>query len=487
MDFNSESIMLTMGPSKIPSFRIVFLAVFLAASVVCAILMRAWGAALVIGVLVVGLAYLRHKLNRGLGQIRNQLRASEARTLSAISTSRTSQSRHEWLQEQLLERLDRRTTSLEALSTRSVAFSSQGNQESDVLFVSSNGAGIGHLTRLTAIAEQFAAPQAFFSLSRAHSILAARGHAIEYFPSYETVGGDRRIWGARFRAAFESALHKNRTRAVVFDGTFVYEELTSTCRALGIPLIWIQRGCWKTDVDKASTQRHNASAVAAAVIFPQDYAVQESYDTGGLVDYTEVAPILLTNRIDLHERDLALQELDLDSRHKHVLIQLGAGTINDIEDAEAVAIRTISDLGSDWVPVTVRSPLREATFAQTQKVKSVASFPIARNYRAFEFGVFAAGYNSVQESISLNLPSVFVPNLDTKTDDQLARAQGAARQGLALVAESVSDLEASIRTLADESKRQHVSDALAAVPDSNGAQDAANFIRSLLTNYEYPQ
>ncbi len=48
-------------------------------------------------------------------------------------------------------------------------------------------------------------------------------------------------------------------------------------------------------------------------------------------------------------------------------------------------------------------------------------FPIAKYFRAFDFGVFAAGYNVFHEVDRLRLPTLFVP-MPRDTDDQAARA-----------------------------------------------------------------
>lgn len=400
-----------------------------------------------------------------------------------MNSNRKKQSRHEWRQEQLLERIDRRGAALHVLSARPLDLT---ELHEFVLFVSSNGAGIGHLTRLTAIAEKMRIPSAFLSLSRAYSVIEDRGHRVSFFASHETVGGDRRIWGARFCSALQQSIRENNARLVVFDGTFVYPELTATCQALGLPLVWIQRGCWKPEIDQASTQRHAASTVASAVILPKDHAVQETVDVGANIDVAEVAPIILTTQSDLLDRASALRELGLNPEQKHVLIQLGAGTINDIENSEQIAVETVLRLSPEWVPVVTRSPLRPNSKAYPSKVKSVTSFPVARHYRAFDFGVFAAGYNSVQESLSLELASVFVPNMNTKTDDQLKRASEAADHGLALLATTDADLQDSIRLLSEDACRSRISAALKNIGDSTGAEEAARFIEQLDARYNYP-
>src|SRR5699024_6134599 len=151
-----------------------------------------------------------------------------------------------------------------------------------------------------------------------------------------------------------------------------------------------------------------------------------------------------------------------------VLIQLGAGRINSIQSALEDAITAVQSLGDPWLPVVVRNPLSED--GGTKDIHSISYYPLSRVYRAVEFGVFAAGYKSVQESVEFGLPGIFVPNEFTKTDDQVARASKLANAGLGLCARDSADLRARIVELADPENRQEIALKMAAVSGTNGAK-----------------
>jgi predicted glycosyltransferase len=53
-------------------------------------------------------------------------------------------------------------------------------------------------------------------------------------------------------------------------------------------------------------------------------------------------------------------------------------------------------------------------------------FPISRYFRALDFAVAAAGYNSFHELVGFGVPTAFVPNPSMPLDDQPARARWAA-------------------------------------------------------------
>lgn len=343
----------------------------------------------------------------------------------------------------------------------------------EVLFVSSNGAGLGHLTRLMAIAERLDAEAEFLTMSSGHRLVAHRGHRVSYFPSYGTLGMETPSWTRYFAGYIRRFIAERRPDMVVFDGTWVYPGLTEACRLSGTPLVWVQRGCWKGRKDKSSTQRHNAARVCDAVILPGDYGCVEDVDLGSRIDVCKVSPITLVSREQLLGRDEARQTLGLRPDLRYVLVQLGAGNINDTTSLLDTAVTAVTGLGPQWVPVVVRSPIAEVERGVDGAV-TVASYPVAQHFAAFEFAVGASGYNFVQECVGLGLPSVLVPNLAARTDAQRRRAQGVVDLKVASMAAGVDDLPAAIRATAE--CLPAMTRALEDVARPTGAAEAAKFL-----------
>ena len=71
--------------------------------------------------------------------------------LDAIGDSRKKTSRHEYHQEQSLMRIEQEVNRLAALNIGARVANSEPVM--DILFVTSNGAGLGHISRLLAVAE----------------------------------------------------------------------------------------------------------------------------------------------------------------------------------------------------------------------------------------------------------------------------------------------------------------------------------------------
>jgi predicted glycosyltransferase len=61
--------------------------------------------------------------------------------------------------------------------------------------------------------------------------------------------------------------------------------------------------------------------------------------------------------------------------------------------------------------------------------------------------VQAGGYNSFHEMRSVGLPTLFLPNMNTGMDDQLARCKVAEEEGWGLVLGNHSELKPQIQAL----------------------------------------
>src|SRR5699024_11785260 len=74
-------------------------------------------------------------------------------------------------------------------------------------------------------------------------------------------------------------------------------------------------------------------------------------------------------------------------------------------------------------------------------------YPLTPYLKAFEFAVCSAGYNSVHENLAVGLAAVYVPNTAAVTDNQSARAELVAREGMGLVARSEAELHVELRRI----------------------------------------
>lgn len=350
----------------------------------------------------------------------------------------------------------------------------KNGQKKRTLLVTSNGAGLGHLTRLNAVSQHLDGEVLFYTMSSAYRKLNKPKGSIIYFPSYGDLGMNGNDWNRFFYPHFDAIVAEFQPDVIVFDGTYIYRPVTEVSREHEIPLVWMQRGCWKPLVDSRSVQRHNAIDFCDAVVVPGDYGCTETVDSGSGLTPEYVGPIISTKSNERITREQAIEVLHLPKGKKFALIQVGAGVINETADLQSEAISAVSSLGEDWIPVLVKNPLQ----AQPLDTRAllIEGYPLAKYYSAFEFGIFAAGYNTVQESIAFELPAVFVPNLSTKTDDQARRAGSIESQNMGFMATDGLSLRNAIADISSEFTRQGMKRAMKLNAQEDGAAEAAIFI-----------
>lgn len=404
--------------------------------------------------------------------------------VNAIEDTRAKQSRHEYHQERSLERIERELRRLSVVTApEPLALRGAGV---DVLFVTSNGAGLGHISRLLAIAGHLSSARTveFLTMSTAYRQVAQPGVTVHYFPSSESANESPETWNPIFRGYFRGLVERVRPRVVVFDGTWVYTGISDVCRTFGIPLVWVQRGLWKPEVDAASVQRHDARSVADEVIIPGDYAGAESVDAGEGIEPHYVGPIVMTRLESVFSREDACAHLGLDPSRRYVLLNLGGGAISDPHSIGHSALHLVRQHLPEMTPVEVVSPLAGA-MAEVPGLRRIVAYPVMTYARAFDAMIAAAGYNSAQEAVALGIPSVLIPNTKTRTDDQARRARELAARGLCLEAGDMEQLREAVQAVSDAGVRQALRDRLATLEPPQGALHAAEVLEKICERAEW--
>ncbi|MDX6580935.1 MAG: hypothetical protein QOI10_119 [Solirubrobacterales bacterium] len=349
-----------------------------------------------------------------------------------------------------------------------------------ILFTTSNGTGLGHLTRSMAIARRLPddVEPLFLTLSAAAPVVEGMGFPVEYVASYATPGsGNDYRWSRRLRGRLRAAIAEAKPDVIVFDGTHPYEALLGALPAAGTA-VWCRRPLWKRGSSRVPLGRAGAFD---AVLEPGELA--ESEDAGPTVALRErahrVGPIVLLDRDGLLPRDQAAAELGLDPGATNVLVSLGQG-----EEVQGATARTLRHLtGHEGVRVAaLSSALAAADSVPEGVVRLRSTYPMSRYFAAFDAAVAAAGYNAYHELIELGVPSLFVP-MHRETDDQAARARYAEAAGLGLGVAAADDpeLEAKLGRLLRE--RAEIASRLAGREEATGAAEAAAWLAGL-ASYE---
>ena len=346
-----------------------------------------------------------------------------------------------------------------------------------ILFVSSNGTGLGHLTRSMAIARRLdRLDPLFVTLSGAAPVVREQGFPVEYIASYSTPGaGSDWRWSRRLRGRLRTVFAEAAPDVIVFDGAHPYQGLIDALGAAhGAKRVWCRRPMWKPGSNRGALERES---FFDAVLEPGEFA--ESEDRGPTVERREaahrVAPIVLVDDADLLDRREAAGELGLDPEATCILVNLGQGA-----EVRELAERCVTHLaGRDGVQVAVLSSAIAAGLDVPDGVVHLRStYPISRCFRAFDAAVAAAGYNAYHELIRLGVPTLFAPML-RQTDDQAARARFAEHSGVGLALAPGARPDAALEELLDPAAREHMGERLRELRPDNGAPAAAAWLDEL--------
>ena len=348
-----------------------------------------------------------------------------------------------------------------------------------VLMVSDNGAGMGHLSRLMAIARRLPGDvQAVIATqSYAAPIAHQEGFLTEYIPSRKALDAGRPRWTRVLRERLDHLIELHRPQIVAVDSV-PHEGIVAAVRDHPeVTWVWVRRAMWQRGV---GAEWIVEGKVFDHVLEPGEFAA--AADEGPTVAERsgayQVGPITFLDADELLDAGTARRELGLDDRPA-ALLQLGAGNIDDI--ASPVA-RIAAHLGGHGFQLVVaESAIATGPMPPVPGARVVKLYPVSRYLRAFDLTVSAAGYNSFHEQIGFAVPTVFLPNTRTRLDDQVGRARFAATAGAALLVENPESDE--LERVLDRAVRPEVRERLVrrcrelAFPP--GAAEAAAWLRGL--------
>ena len=350
------------------------------------------------------------------------------------------------------------------------------------MYVSSNGAGMGHLTRLMAMARRRSPGVRPYvvSMSRAVPVVADEGLDYEYIPSRDDLGIGSRRWRLIFTERFAEVLLRERPDVVVFDGVYPYEGLLASRTVLpDVRLVWSRRAMWRPGLGHRQLA---SSAAFDLVIEPGELAHELDVGaTAGRSDALRVGPVTLLDDSDLVPRAAAAAALGVDPDRPTALVTLGVGAINDVESDLGRVVQALTLVPGLQVVVT-RPAIAASDAGLPQGVRGVSIYPISRYLRAVDLAVAAAGYNSFHELVGHGVPTAFVANTATGMDDQGARARWAAQAGVGidLPALDTAGVQRVVDELGDPQRRADMAANLARVRRPNGAAAAQAAVEGLL-------
>lgn len=354
-----------------------------------------------------------------------------------------------------------------------------------VLMLTSNGTGMGHLTRQLAIAKRLpdSLQPVIATMSQAMPVIERFGFLAEYIPSAQQLGIDEWEWNGHLAAHLDHLLDLYRPSVLVFDGNRPYDGLVTAMRRWpACRTVWSRRAMWRADADDTPLRRQ---AHFDLVLEPGEIAAERDFGPTASVRASarSVDPIVLLDDGERLPRQEARRALGLRMDATAVLIQLGSGSNQDLLPIiEALSREQQSRLGiemrlAEWL-------MTEEPLGLVPGLTVLQEYPIARYLNAFDLAISAAGYNSYHELVAAGVPALFLPNMDPTMDDQMARARFAEDHGfgLALDPSHLDLLPAYLARLLDPGLRRRMATASGRFARPNGALAAAEILASLATD-----
>jgi UDP:flavonoid glycosyltransferase YjiC (YdhE family) len=355
-----------------------------------------------------------------------------------------------------------------------------------IILATSNGVGMGHLARASAIALELKEIANPIIVSMAGGIAEVPnfvGVRCEYIPGRDRGWMPRKLWDAYLRDRLLALIEETDAQVLSFDGVVPYPGvIAAKLKKNDLALVWVRRGLWQKKPQGLALGLQ--SMMMDAIIEPGDFA--RVYDHGPTKNRKDA---VVTSAVSLYQestalgRDEARITLGIDLDRPAVLVQLGTGD-SDVNEKMTAALEGLIGW-KDLQVVLTKRPVDangNSLVPHELEIKQVRYFPLAKVLHAFDAAICATGYNGVHELLPAQVPTVFVSNIRC-TDDQEARAQWCHDLGYALRADQadLANITETVKLLQDPEERARLHRMCKKLPEANGAKEAAQILYEMAT------
>jgi UDP-N-acetylglucosamine:LPS N-acetylglucosamine transferase len=356
-----------------------------------------------------------------------------------------------------------------------------------IILATSNGIGMGHLARATAIAEELkgiARPVLVSVAGGIAEIPSTTGIPCEYIPGKTRRWMPAHRWDRYFRDRLIAIADETGASVISFDGVVPYPGFIATkLKRPDLTIVWVRRGLWQKNVLRFALPFQ--SRLVDLIIEPGDIAREFDHGpTAHRKDATLTSPVSLYSKSRALSREAARKTLGLHADRPAVLVQLGTGDSDMNEKMRAALSGLLAWQGVQVVltkdPVDAQG---KSLVPEGLEIKVQRYFPLADVLAAFDGAIAATGYNSVHELLPAQIPTVLISNI-RGTDDQDARAKWCHDYGYALRADhaNLADITATVARLSDAAVRQSLHNKCAELSNTNGGSEIAQILLSLATS-----
>lgn len=312
-----------------------------------------------------------------------------------------------------------------------------------LLSVVPNGVGLGHITRMMALASALKSQRntevVFWCFSRAAEILQAAGYPIVLRQTAMHLQAHPPDWRAFETQEFALLLQSMKPDIVAYDGAMIDSFVFEALRMPGCgksAFLWVRRGMLSPESDPLFMENEQFCDL---ILEPGDLAVavdkgptrMRQAEKRGFCQSYETKPVSLAVGMPSYTPRDAKKRMKL-GRGKHCLVSLG-GAFGDWDALESALVDQAQKhkIKLIWA----QSPLAAPPRSQNTLIRRL--FPLSRYLPGIDGVVTATGYNSFHElMLTYDKPVLFAPTNHIRMDDQVARASYAAQQGWASVVRS---------------------------------------------------
>ena len=334
-----------------------------------------------------------------------------------------------------------------------------------VLFFPSNGVGLGHLSRLMAIAKRCPSDVrvVFATMVPAVHLIEKVGWICEYVNSPSKVNDTYRHWNAHLEHELAGLIRFHSPQVIVYDGNALPEGLVKALHdETDIGLVWVRNGMWGNwrqgvALHYLSEQKHcdlviEADDLASANDQGVTATHRDMVPQPGAIEV--VPPIALVTPAEALSREEARKRLGI-RKKRAVLVSFGAGSLIENYDIVDAIITQVGKLRGTEI-VVAQHPLSNWGANIWPGVLTVDVFPLSEYLLAFDAAIAESGYNTFHDLIDFRVPTIFIPSQHEASDRQLERAEWAQEKGFALCASAgpPDNLDQHIRDMIDRPARR---------------------------------
>lgn len=355
-----------------------------------------------------------------------------------------------------------------------------------IVFYAVNGLGLGHVTRLLAIARALrrqtpGAEILFITSSEADGVIYREGFAAVKLPS-KTIREQCGLGKATYLKLAQSVTW-NTLSAFNPDVLVVDTYPTGSFDELIPVLGWRQKNVF---VFREQRQQTFQSGLLQATLPLYDLLIVPHADAAQVGPLPEpakaraVGPILIRERHELQDRAAARQTLGLPADDLLFYASFGGGGDPEAMRALDLTTQAVAALGNAHLVLGAGPLLRETPAPKAGVTVLRGHYPMLGHLPAFDGAIAAAGYNTVHELLYAGVPAALVP-FGRVLDDQETRvstlaAAGACLSCAPLCADGIREV---VEQLADQQLRQRLSRKGREMVPNNGASAAAQAILEL--------